>query len=333
MSFEVVMMAGDGIGKEITDNVRRVFAAAEVPVSWIDVGCGLTHFEKTGALIDPKYEEVLKTTKVALKGPTTTPLSGGHKSINVMLRQKFDLFANIRPIKIIPGLDCKYSSIDFVTIRENTEDLYMGIEYMIGNDIAHGIKVITRPRSKRISEFAFDYAVKMNRKKVTVVHKSNIMKLTDGLFREAFFDVARSYDKIEAQEVLVDNCCMQMVTRPEQFDVLVTENLYGDIISDLASGLVGGLGVAAGANIGQDIAIFEAVHGSAPDIAGKDLANPTAILKSSIMLLEHLGLNVHAQKISEALDKTLGSKSTRTKDLGGVLGGKNFTETVISNLK
>lgn len=333
MTIDVALMPGDGIGPEITDQVRKIFNAAGVPIKWVDVPCGLSFYEKSGQLVDKNCDDVLKSTKVALKGPTTTPLSGGHKSINVMLRQKYDLFANVRPIKVIPGVACKFSHIDFVTIRENTEDLYMGIEYMVGEDTAHGIKVITRSKSKRIHQFAFEYAKKMSRPKVTVVHKSNIMKLTDGLFRDTFFEMARSYPGIEASEVLVDNCCMQMVTKPEQFEVLVTENLYGDILSDLASGLVGGLGVAAGANIGKDVAIFEAVHGSAPDIAGKDLANPTAILKSALMLLDHIGMLEKSNQISVALEKALGDPATRTRDLGGRLLGSEFTDKIISYLR
>jgi isocitrate dehydrogenase (NAD+) len=329
---KVTLIPGDGIGPEISQSVVEIFAAAKVAIAWETVECGIHTFEKTGELIPKKLEHSLAESRVALKGPTTTPVGSGHRSINVTLRQNFDLFANTRPVRTIPDLDNFARSVDMFIVRENTEDLYKGIEYKIGNDTAHGIKLITRSASERIAKYAFESARRLKRKKVTVVHKANIMKLTDGLFLEAVGSIAKSYPDIQYNDIIVDNCCMQMVTRPEQFDVIVTQNLYGDIISDLASGLVGGLGIAAGANIGESMAVFEAVHGSAPDIAGKGLANPTALLSSAILMLEHLEMLDEAQRIQNALYKTLGHKETRTKDLGGTLSTKDFTKAVIAQL-
>jgi len=327
------MIPGDGIGSEIAVSVQEVFAAAKAPIIWEEAPAGLECFEKNGSLLPKGTVTSLEKTRVGLKGPTTTPVGGGHRSINVEIRQRWDLYANTRPVASIPGVACNHDKVDMIIVRENTEDLYRGVEYMIGEDVAHGIKIITRQGSMRIATFAFELAKKLGRKKVSAVHKANIMKLTDGLFLQCCRDVAKKYPTIEYNEVIVDNCCMQMVTKPQQFDVIVTENLYGDIISDLASGLIGGLGVAAGANIGEKMAIFEAVHGSAPDIAGKNMANPTALLLSSVMMLEHLGELNTAQKIRQALLTTLGNQGTRTRDLGGPFGTKEFTAAVIKNLQ
>lgn len=332
MKRKLTLIPGDGIGPEITRSVVDIFAAAKIPIEWETVECGIHVFEKTGKLIPEALSKSLMSTKIGLKGPTTTPVGGGHRSINVTLRQQYDLYANTRPIRSIDGLETRFKNVDMLIVRENSEDLYKGIEYRIGNDTAHGIKLITRQASERIAKYAFEAARVLKRKKVTAVHKANIMKQTDGLFLEAVQSIAQQYPQIEYNEVIVDNCCMQMVTKPEQFDVIVTENLYGDILSDLASGLVGGLGIASGANIGVDMAIFEAVHGSAPDIAGKGLANPTALLSSAILLLEHLEWIEHAEKLRRSLHRTLAQPATRTRDLGGKLSTEEFTKAVISQL-
>jgi len=329
----ITLIPGDGIGEEIVASVKQVLAAAGAEIRWEEAHAGLGALEKTGKLMSDELVVSLLKHKVALKGPTTTPVGGGHRSINVTMRQQFDLFANVRPIRALPGLPCAHPEIDLVIVRENTEDLYKGIEYMVGDDVAHGIKLITASASERIGRFAFELAKKLGRRKVTIVHKANIMKMTDGLFLRSVQKVAKDYPDIICDDCIIDNCCMQLVTRPEQFDIIVTENLYGDILSDLCSGLIGGLGVASGANIGEDSAIFEAVHGSAPDIAGMDLANPTALILSAVSMLEYLGQNQPAKKVRNALFATLGDASTRTKDLGGKLGTKAFTDAVVENLK
>ncbi|SME90705.1 isocitrate/isopropylmalate dehydrogenase family protein [Pseudobacteriovorax antillogorgiicola] len=329
---KVTLVEGDGIGPEITQSVQHILEAAGAQIEWDAHEIGLTTYEKTGTLIPQEFIDSLENNGVALKGPTTTPVGGGHRSINVSMRQLFKLYANVRPIKTIKGLPSRYENVDMIIVRENSEDLYKGIEYKVSEGVAQGIKLITAEASERIGRHAFELAQKLGRKKVTVVHKANIMKFTDGLFLESVRKVAANYTGIELDELIVDNCCMQMVTKPEQFDVIVTENLYGDILSDLAAGLIGGLGLASGANIGQKQAIFEAAHGSAPDIAGKDLANPTALLMSATAMLDHINQSDVAARIESALKKTLANPETRTKDLGGTLGCKGFTEAIISNL-
>jgi isocitrate dehydrogenase (NAD+) len=329
---KVTLAPGDGIGPEICDSVVALFAEAKVDVSWERVEIGLDQYMKSGDLLPQKFFDSIQETRVALKGPTTTPVGKGHKSINVTIRQVLDLFACDRPVKSIPGVVTPYENVNMLIVRENSEDLYRGIEYKVSDNVAHGIKLITRDASTKIAKHAFDLAKKLGRSKVTCVHKANIMKITDGMFLDAVRDVAQGYPGIKFEEMIVDNCCMQMVTKPQQFDVIVTENLYGDILSDLGAGLIGGLGVAAGSNIGERCAVFEATHGSAPDISGKDLANPTAILLSSLMLLEHLGYFDKVKMLEGALFKTLSNKATRTKDLGGPLGTKEFTKRIISNL-
>lgn len=329
---KVTLVEGDGIGPEIVRSVQEIFTAAQVPIEWQTVDVGLNAFRQSGQLIPEEFIESIKTTKIALKGPTTTPVGGGHRSINVSLRQLFKLYANVRPLSNVPGVPSHYPNVDLIVVRENSEDLYKGIEYQVSDTIAQGIKLITAEASERIGVYAFELAKKLGRKKVTIVHKANIMKYTDGLFLKSIQKVAENYPEIECNDLIVDNCCMQLVTKPEQFDVIVTENLYGDILSDLSAGLVGGLGVAAGANIGQEQSIFEAAHGSAPDIAGQGLANPTALILSSLMMLEHLEMFEHASQIKKALYYTLESSQTRTKDLGGPLGTTDFTKAVINNL-
>lgn len=329
----ITLIPGDGIGPEIADSVQKIFAAAKVPVTWEQEDAGVDSYEKIGSLLPEATIDSIRKHKVALKGPTTTPVGGGHRSINVTLRQQLQLYANVRPVKSLPCSTTFYGPVDLIIVRENTEDLYKGIEYMIGEDVAHGIKLITRSACERIGRYACELAMQQGRKKVTVVHKANIMKLTDGLFLKTIQSLAKEYPKLTIDDLIVDNACMQLVTNPGQFDVVVTENLYGDILSDLSSGLIGGLGVACGANIGTELAVFEAVHGSAPDIAGKGLANPTALLLSAVQMLKHLSLNDDAQKVSEALFKTLGGKGDCTKDLGGNNGTAEFTKAVISNLR
>ncbi|MBC7661745.1 MAG: isocitrate/isopropylmalate dehydrogenase family protein [Chitinophagaceae bacterium] len=329
----VTLVPGDGIGPEITESVKAVFKAANAPIAWEETDCGLNAYERTGTLMPQEFIDSLNRTGVGLKGPTTTPIGGGHRSINVQMRQMFNLYASVRPIKNFKGLKSFFEGIDFFIVRENSEDLYKGIEYMIAPGVAQGIKLITAEASERIGRHAFELAVKLGRKKVTVVHKANIMKYTDGLFLDSVRKVAADYPTIAIDDMIVDNCGMQMVTRPQQFDVIVTENLYGDILSDIGAGLIGGLGIAAGANIGEHCAMFEAVHGSAPDIQGKNLANPTALLLSSVSMLEYMGELETARRIQDAVSVTLANADTRTKDLGGKLGTKEFTAAVISSLK
>jgi isocitrate dehydrogenase (NAD+) len=329
----ITLVPGDGIGPEISESVKQVFEAIKAPVRWEQVECGLTAFEKTGQLMPQEFVDSLNRNKVAIKGPTTTPIGGGHRSINVQMRQMWNLYANVRPIKNFPGLPSHYTGIDMIIVRENSEDLYKGIEYKISEGVAQGIKLITAEASERIGRHAFELARKLKRKRVLVVHKANIMKYTDGLFLDSIKKVSANYPEIEFGDMIVDNCCMQMVTKPTQFDVIVTENLYGDILSDLGAGLIGGLGLASGANIGDHHAIFEAVHGSAPDIAGQDKANPTALLLSAASMLDYIGEMPLGEKIREAITRTLANPETRTGDLGGKLGTRAFTQAVIANLK
>ncbi len=328
----ITLVPGDGIGPEISASVQEVFAAIKAPVRWELVECGLAAFEKTGTLLPKAFVDSIGQTGVALKGPTTTPIAGGHRSINVQMRQMFNLYANVRPIKNFPGLPSNYTGIDMIIVRENSEDLYKGIEYLISEGVAQGIKLITAEASERIGRHAFDLARKLKRKRVLVVHKANIMKITDGLFLDSIRKVSANYPEIEFADMIVDNCCMQMVTKPQQFDVIVTENLYGDILSDLGAGLIGGLGLASGANIGDKCAIFEAVHGSAPDIAGQDKANPTALLLSAASMLDYIGELPLGDRVRRTVAYTLAQPGMRTGDLGGPLGTKEFTRALIRNL-
>lgn len=328
----VTLVPGDGIGPEIAQSVQEVFAAIKAPIQWQLVECGLVALEKTGTLMPQAFIDSIGQTGVALKGPTTTPVGGGHRSINVLMRQMFKLYANVRPVKNFPGLPSNYTGIDMIIVRENSEDLYKGIEYMISEGVAQGIKLITAEASERIGRHAFELARKLKRKRVLVVHKANIMKFTDGLFLDSIKKVSADYPEIEFGDMIVDNCCMQMVTKPQQFDVIVTENLYGDILSDLGAGLIGGLGLASGANIGDSCAIFEAVHGSAPDIAGQDKANPTALLLSAASMLDYLGELELGERVRRTVSFTLAQPGLRTRDLGGPLGTKEFTRALIRNL-
>lgn len=327
----ITLINGDGIGPEISDAVVKIIDASGLKIDWDVQTAGADVIEKEGAPLPNRVLTSIRANKVALKAPVTTPIGKGFRSVNVQLRKELDLYANLRPCKNLPNVKTKFEDVDIVVVRENTEDLYAGIERQVDDDTAESIKVITRKASERIVKFAFDYAVKNNRKEVCVVTKANIMKLSDGLFLDCFRKVSEGYPQINKREILVDNLCMQLVQNPNQFDVLVLPNLYGDIVSDLCAGLIGGLGVAQGANIGLDCAVFEPVHGSAPDIKGQNKANPTALLMSAIEMLKYIGENSYADNIEKALFKTL-EKGIRTADLGGNASTSEFTDVIIREL-
>lgn len=329
---KVTLIPGDGIGPEITKSVTEILEAAGAKIEWEVQTAGADVAETEGSPLPDRVIESIKKNKVALKAPVTTPIGKGFRSVNVALRKSLDLYSNLRPCKNIDGIKTRFDNVDLVIVRENTEDLYAGIERQIDADSAESIKIITRKASTRIVEFAFDYAVKNNRKLVTAVSKANICKLSDGLFLECAREVSQKYPQIEYKEILVDNLCMQLVQKPEQFDVLVLPNLYGDIVSDLCAGLIGGLGVAQGANIGLDAAVFEPVHGSAPDIKGQNKANPTALLLSAIEMLKYIEQRDVAERIEKALYKTLKEQKVVTSDLGGTATTTEFTQEVIKNL-
>lgn len=328
---KITLINGDGIGPEITDSVVKIIDATGLKIDWDLQTAGADVIVSEGTPLPKRVLDSIKKNKVALKAPVTTPIGKGFRSVNVQLRKELDLYANLRPCKNLPNIKTKFDNVDIVVVRENTEDLYAGIERQIDNDTAESIKIITRKASERISKFAFDYAVKNNRHEVCVVTKANIMKLSDGLFLECFRNISKDYPQIKTREILVDNLCMQLVQKPEQFDVLVLPNLYGDIVSDLCAGLIGGLGVAQGANIGLDCAVFEPVHGSAPDIKGQNKANPTALLLSAIEMLKYIGENDVAEQINKALFKTL-ADGIFTLDIGGKATNTEFTEAIIRNL-
>jgi len=329
---KIVILPGDGIGPEIMAQTLRILKAVDCPFEYIEKDAGMTALEKHGSLLPEDTLQAIAEYGIALKGPITTPVGGGFKSINVTLRQKFDLYSNVRPVQNLPGVATRFENIDMVIVRENTEDLYAGIENQVDADTAESIKRITRKGSTRIARYAFEYARKNGRKKVAAVHKANIMKLSDGLFLRCCQEVAKEYPEIEFRDVIVDNCCMQLVVKPEQFDVIVTENLYGDILSDLCAGLVGGLGVVPGANIGERAAIFEPVHGSAPDIAGQGKANPTALIQSAVLMLRHLGEQEKADRIMKALLGALSDVQARTGDLGGKGSTQSFGDAILARL-
>ena len=330
--MKAVLIPGDGIGREIAESVRAVSAALNTGIEWQECEAGAEYAEASGELIAPGTLDAIEVCGWALKGPTATPIGKGFRSINVQLRQRFATYANLRPVHTLPGVPTRFENVDLVIVRENTEDLYKGIEYMLTDDIANGVKLITRPACEKICRFAFDYARKNGRKKVTAVHKANIMKLTDGLFLRTFREVAEDYPDIEANDCIIDALCMKLVQRPEQFDMLVAPNLYGDIISDLCAGLVGGLGFAPSANIGDKTRIYEAVHGSAPDIAGQDKANPSAILMAFAMMLNDLGMTDKADKLNAAIQAQVAEGKVITADIGGTAGTKEFTQAVIARL-
>ena len=330
--MKAVLIPGDGIGREIAESVRAVSAALDTGIEWQECEAGAEYAEVSGELIAPGTLDAIEACGWALKGPTATPIGKGFRSINVQLRQRFATYANLRPVHTLPGVPTRFENVDLVIVRENTEDLYKGIEYMLTDEIANGVKLITRPACEKICRFAFDYARKNSRKKVTAVHKANIMKLTDGLFLRTFREVAEDYPDIDADDCIIDALCMKLVQKPEQFDVLVAPNLYGDIISDLCAGLVGGLGFAPSANIGDKTRIYEAVHGSAPDIAGQDKANPSAILMAFAMMLNDLGMIDKADRLNTAIQAQVAEGKIVTADIGGTAGTKEFTQAVIARL-
>ena len=327
----ITLINGDGIGPEISESVQKIIAASGLEINWDIQTAGADVIESEGVPLPDRVLESIKRNKVALKAPVTTPIGKGFRSVNVQLRKALDLYANLRPCKNLPGVETRFKDVDIVVVRENTEDLYAGVEEKIDEDTAHSIKIITRKASERICKFAFEYAIKNNRHEVCAVSKANIMKLSDGLFLESFRNVAKDYPQITSKEILVDNLCMQLVQDPTRFDVLVLPNLYGDIVSDLTAGLIGGLGVAQGANIGLNCAVFEPVHGSAPDIKGQNKANPTALLLSAIEMLKYINEYTYAEKIEKALFKTL-SQGHKTADIGGNLTTTEFTNKIIENL-
>lgn len=333
MSHKVTLLPGDGIGPEVTAAVVAIVEASGVEIEWQRFVVGAEAIATAG---DPLPKEVLdsiRENKVALKGPVTTPVGTGFMSINVRLRKLLDLYANLRPVKSLPNIVTPFKDVDIIVVRENTEGLYSGIEHEVVPGVMESLKIITEKASRRIARYAFDYARIHDRKKVTAVHKANIMKLTDGLFLSTFYEVSKDYTDIQADDKIVDNLCMQLVTNPHQFDVLCLENLYGDIVSDLCAGLVGGLGVVAGANIGHHGAVFEAVHGSAPDIAGQNKANPLALLQSAILMLEHIEERGAAKRVKEAMFRVLEEGSIRTRDLGGSSSTTSFTEAIVREVE
>ena len=329
---KVTLIKGDGIGPEIMEAVVAILDAASANLEFEEVEIGLKSIERFGVGVSEQALATLRKNKIALKSPTTTPVGGGHKSVNVTLRKALDLFVNVRPCKSLPGVETPFKDVDLIIVRENIEDTYAGIEHMQSEDLAQCLRITTRSESLRTHRFAFDLTKNLGRKQLACIHKANIMKLTDGLFLNAFREVAVEYPEIKNSDVIVDNCCMQLVSRPQQFDVLVLPNLFGDIVSDLCAGLIGGLVIAAGANIGTDCAVFEAVHGSAPDIAGKGIANPTALLLSAVLMLRHMNKLDVAHRIEKSLIFTLANPATRTGDLKGSATTKSFAQAVIANL-
>jgi isocitrate dehydrogenase (NAD+) len=333
MAQKVTLIPGDGIGPELAEATRRVLDASGVEFDWEVMNAGEAVMAKEGTPLPQAVLDSILRNKIALKGPITTPVGVGFRSVNVALRQTLGLYANLRPVRSIPGLKTRYDDVDLVIVRENTEDLYAGIEHMVGPDAAESIKIITRAASERIARFAFEYAVANRRRKVTAVHKANIMKFSDGLFLESCRTIAAQYEgRVAFEDRIVDNMCMQLVQKPELYDVLVLPNLYGDIVSDLCAGLVGGLGVAPGANIGTEAAVFEAVHGSAPKYAGQNKANPTALMLSGVLLLRHIGQQAAAERVEAAIRAVIAEGRTVTYDLGGSAGTSEFADAIVARL-
>jgi isocitrate dehydrogenase (NAD+) len=332
VTYRITLLPGDGIGPEISEAMTRVVAAAGVAVEWDRQVAGTTALELTGEVIPAALLESLRKNRVGIKGPVTTPIGKGFTSANVTLRKTLDLYVGLRPTKVIPELRPQFAGVDIVVVRENTEGLYAGLEHTIVPGVVASLKVITERATRRIATFAFEYARAHGRKKVTAVHKANIMKLADGLFLDCCRAVASRYPEIAYDEIIIDNCAMQLVMNPTRFDVLVMENFYGDVLSDLCAGLAGGLGVVPGANLGDDCALFEAVHGSAPDIAGQDKANPTAIILSAALMLRHLGESRAAERIETAVHRVIAARATVTRDLGGTAGTRAMTDAIIQAL-
>jgi isocitrate dehydrogenase (NAD+) len=332
--YAVTLIPGDGIGPEVASAACRVVDATGVRIDWQTTELSADVIRSAGQVLPKHVLDSLEQTKIGLKGPVTTPVAGGFPSVNVALRKKMDLYANVRPVKTLPGVKTRYMdvNIDMVIFRENTEDVYSGLEHEVVTDVVESLKIITRRASIRIAEAAFRYAIQGGRKKVTAVHKANIMKLSDGLFLRCCREVAAKHPEIEYRELIVDNAAMQLVMRPETFDILLMPNLYGDIASDLAAGLVGGLGIVPGANIGDDHAVFEAVHGSAPDIAGKGIANPTALILSGVMMLRHIGEYEAAKRLQAAVEKVYREGKSLTSDVGGTASTSQFSDAVVAAL-
>lgn len=333
MKHNITLIPGDGIGPEIIAATVRIIEATGVDIGWETHILGAQAQEKYGTTLPESTIESIKRNKVALKGPQMTPIGKGFTSVNVGLRKALDLYANVRPIKALPNVPCRYPGLDLVVVRENTEDLYAGLEHIVVPGVVESLKIITEKASTRIARYAFEFARSNGRKKVTAVHKANIMKLSDGLFLECFYNVSKEFPDIESDDKIIDNCCMQLVMRPEQFDVLVLENLYGDIVSDLCAGLIGGLGLAPGANIGEQGAVFEAVHGSAPDIVGQGIANPTAVLMSGLMMLRHLEENDAADRAEQAMLAVFAEGRVLTKDLGGTAKTNEFARAIVEKME
>ena len=330
MAHKITLIPGDGIGREVTQAVVRILESTGVRFEWESYAAGAEAYEKYKEYLPKELLESIERNRVGLKGPVTTPIGEGFSSINVALRKKFELFANFRPIRNLPGIPTRYPGVDLIIVRENTEGEYSGIEHEVVPGVVESLKIITEKASTRIARFAFEYARREKRKKIFAIHKANIMKMTDGLFLRCARNISKEYPEITYGEHIVDNTCMQLVMNPYQYDVLLLENLYGDIISDLCAAFVGGLGLVPGANLGHECAIFEAVHGSAPDIAGKNIANPTAMLQSAVLMLRHLGEREAADRVHEALENVYRKKENLTRDVGGTASTTEFAEAVIA---
>ncbi len=332
MSYTITLIPGDGIGPEVMAAAVRILGATGIEFQFETENAGATAIGEEGTALPERVLDSIRKNKVALKGPTGTPIGTGHRSVNVELRKRLDLYANVRPVETLPGVKSRYDGVDLIVFRENTEDLYSGLEHVVVPGVVESIKIITEKASTRIARYAFEYAKTHGRKRVTAVHKANIMKLSDGLFLDCCRNVAKDYANVTYDEIIVDNCCMQLVLDPTRFDTLLLENLYGDIVSDLCAGFIGGLGMAPGANIGETGAIFEAVHGSAPDIAGKNLANPMALVLSSAMMLDHLGEHAAADRVRGAVHAVLREGKKLTHDLGGTAGTTELAEAIASKV-
>jgi isocitrate dehydrogenase (NAD+) len=336
-THRITLIPGDGIGPEVSAAAVSILeaagAATDIAFEWHRFDAGADSFAKTGEYIPKALYNSIEENRVALKGPVTTPIGEGFASINVTLRQKFELFANFRPVKNLPGLKTRYPGLDLIIVRENMEDLYAGLEHIVVPGVVQALKIITEKGSTRIAKFAFDYARKHSRKKIHAIHKANIMKLSDGLFLRCCRSVAEGFPEVEYREHIVDNTCMQLVMNPYQYDILLTENLYGDILSDLCSAFVGGLGLVPGANLGTECAIFEAVHGSAPDIAGKNKANPTALLQSAVLMLHHINESATAERVQAGIEQVYREGTTLTGDVGGTSGTKAFADAVLQAME
>jgi isocitrate dehydrogenase (NAD+) len=332
MKHKITLIPGDGIGPEVTEVMLKVIEAAGIEVEWETINAGVDALERHGKYLPDELVESIRRNRVAIKGPISTPIGQGFASINVALRKALALYANFRPIKNLPGVKSRFENVDIIVVRENTEDLYSGLEHVVVPGVVESLKIITAEASTRIARFAFEYARRHNRKKISAIHKANIMKLSDGLFLECVRNVAHFYPEIAYEELIVDNTCMQMVLDPSQFDIMLLENLYGDIVSDLGAGLVGGLGLVPGANLGEKCALFEPVHGSAPKIAGKNMANPTAMLLSAVLMFHHLGESEKASLIASAVEKVYAQGKALTPDVGGTTSTSQFADAIVQHL-